>query len=371
MASGSGGLGRMVTGMDTAFTWSASASRVVLAPGALERVPDEVARLGGGRVLLIGSGPSAREALRRLREGLGAAIAAEIPVAAQHVPEGVATTAVSVARDSGAELIVTVGGGSATGLGKAVALECDLPLIAVPTTYSGSEMTPMWGRTTNGVKRTGTDLRVLPRAVVYDPELCVGMPPKLAAASGMNALAHCVEALWSRGASPMTTVLAEEGIRRLVAGLPAVVADAGDVEGHAGNLIAACLAGLCIAQAGSGIHHRTCHVLGGGWNLPHAETHAVVLPHAVALVAPRATEAIGRLRMLLGVDDPAAALFDLARRLGLPASLRALGMPPAAIDDAASRVAELSRDDPLVPGTAAVRMMLDDAFEGIPPRRSG
>ena len=361
--------GRIVTGMDTAFTWSASASRVILAPGALGRVPGEVDRLGGTRVLLIGSGASTRGALRRLREALGGTVAAEIPVAAQHVPDAIATAAVSVARESRADLIIAVGGGSATGLGKAVALDCDLPLVAVPTTYSGSEMTPMWGRTTDGTKRTGVDPRVLPRAVVYDPELCIGMPAKLAAASGMNALAHCVEALWSRGASPMTNVLAEEGIRRLVAGLPAVVADSSDLEGHARNLTAACLAGLCLAQAGSGIHHRTCHVLGGGWNLPHAETHAVVLPHATALVAPRATEAMDRLCPLLGADDPAAALFDLERRLGLPASLRALGMPRAGLDHAASRVAELSRDDPLVPGSTVVRTMLDDAFEGKPPRR--
>jgi maleylacetate reductase len=357
-----------VTGMETAFTWSASASRVILAPGALARVPDEVSRLGGRRVLLIGSGTSTREALRRVRESLDAGIAAVIPVAAQHVPEAIAAAAVSTAHDSAADLIVTVGGGSATGLGKVVALECDLPLIAVPTTYSGSEMTPMWGRTSAGVKRTGMDARVLPRAVVYDPELCLGMPPMLAAASGMNALAHCAEALWSAGASPVTSVLAEEGIRRLLVGLPAVVASSGDLEGHAGNLVAACLAGLCIAQAGSGIHHRTCHVLGGGWNLPHAETHAVVLPHATALVAPRAPEAMVRLMRLLDTDDPAAALFDFERRLGLPASLRALGMPPEAVGDAARRIAELSHDDPLVPGPTAVRTMLDGAFEGsVPP----
>ncbi len=363
-------IGRIVTGMDAAFTWAAFASRVILAPGALGRVPDEVGRLGGRRVLLIGGGPSTRDALRRLREALGGAVAAEIPVAAQHVPEAIATAAVSNAHDSAADLIVTVGGGSATGLGKVVALECDLPLIAVPTTYAGSEMTPMWGRTTDGVKRMGMDPRVLPRAVVYDPELCVGMPPTLAAASGMNALAHCVEALWSPGANPLTSVLAEEGIRRMLVGLPKVVADSRDLEGHAGNLVAACLAGLCLAQAGSGIHHRTCHVLGGGWNLPHAETHAVVLPHATALVAPHAVEAIVRLQGLLGTDDPAAALFDLARRLGLPASLRALGMQPEAVVDAAGRVAVLSRDDPLVSGKTAVRTMLDDAFEGTPPRRS-
>jgi len=360
----------IVTAMETAFTWSAAEARVVFGAGALARVPDEVARLGGGRVLLIGSGRSTSDALRRLDDLLGDLVAGEIPVAAQHVPDEKAALAVAHARDAAADLIVTVGGGSATGLGKVVALECRIPLIAIPTTYAGSEMTPTWGRTANGVKRTGMDPAVLPRAVVYDPELCTGMPATLAAASGMNALAHCVEALWTRGANPLTNVLAEEGIRRLMAWLPRVVQDRGDLDAQAATLIAACLAGLASAQAGSGIHHRTCHVLGGGWNLPHAETHAVVLPHATALVAPRAVDAMDRLCRLLDTDDPPAVLFDLTRRLGIPASLAELGLPRDAIDDAAVRVADRSRDDPLVPDGAAVHAMLEGAFEGRRPQRS-
>ncbi|HVC40709.1 MAG TPA: maleylacetate reductase [Candidatus Saccharimonadales bacterium] len=354
--------------MTHAFTWSAFPSRVVFAAGALERIPDEVARLGRRRVLLIGSGASTDGALSRLRAALGTRCAAEVPKAAQHVPSDLADAAVRVGREAVADVVVTVGGGSATGLGKAVAQACDVPLVAVPTTYSGSEMTPIWGRTTGGRKQTWSDVRVLPRTVVYDPELCIGMPPRLAAATGMNALAHCLEALWSSGANPITGALAREGGQRLTDGLPRVVEDPSDVVAHADNLIGACLAGAALAQAGTGIHHRTCHVLGGGWNLPHAETHAVLLPHTTALVGERLPEAMDGPRRLLGSDDPPVALFTLLHRLRLPQSLAMLGMPEDALAEAARRVFEASRDDPLVHDEGAVRRMLDGAFAGREPQ---
>ncbi len=354
--------------MTTPFAWTAHPSRVVFAAGGLPRVAEEVDRLAGRRVLLIGSGASTRDALRRLRDALGTRVAAEIPESARHVPQIAADAAAITAREARADLVVSVGGGSATGLGKAVAVACDLPLVAIPTTYAGSEMTPTWGRTRDGVKTTATDPRALPRAVVYDPELCRGMPSRLAGASGMNALAHCVEAHWSAGSNPITTTLADEGIRLLVEGLPRVVAHPDDVEAHANNLIGACLAGLCIAQAGLGVHHRTCHVLGGGWNLPHAETHAIVLPHATALISPRAPAATLRLGNVLGSDFPAAALFDLVRRLELPISLQALGMPAEALDEAARRVVAAVGGDPLVPDAVAVRRMLTGAFYGRSPQ---
>jgi maleylacetate reductase len=350
------------------FIWTALPSRVVFAPGALRCAGGEVDRLGASRVLLIGGGAATSDALAKLRAVLGPRVVGEFVDAAQHVPAHMAHAAVATAGDTRADVVVTLGGGSTTGLGKAVALECDVPTIAVPTTYAGSEMTPMWGRTTNGVKQTGVNPRVLPKTVIYDPELCLGMPARLAAASGMNALAHCVEAYWSPGHNPVTSALGDEGVRRLIHGLPPVVADTRDLEAHANNLVGACLAGMCLAQAGTGIHHRTCHVLGGGWNLPHAETHAVVLAHATALIAPGAPEAMLRLTGLLDGASPPQALFDLTSQLGLPRSLEALGMPADALDEAARSVMTGSSDDPLVPDVDAVRAMLDDAYFGRPPR---
>jgi maleylacetate reductase len=357
--------------MTAAFTWTALPSRVVFALGALDSMPDEVDRLDKTRVLLIGGGTSTRDAFLRVREALGDHVAGTVGGSTQHVPADLADAAVSTARDVGADVLVTIGGGSATGLGKVLAFTCDLPLIAAPTTYSGSEMTAIWGRTTAGRKHTAFDIRVLPRTVVYDPVVCTGMPARLAGASGMNALAHCLEALWSPGANPITTSLAVDGGRRLVNGLPRVVEDPADVDSHGNNLIGACLAGTALAQAGIAVHHRTCHVLGGGWKLPHAETHAALLPHSTAMVAPRAPDAMADAARILGDDDPASALFALLERLRLPTALSALGMPEDGLDEAARRVMEGSRDDPLVPDEQAIRQMLDDAFFGRSPRRTG
>ena len=352
--------------MSLAFTWLASASRVTLRRGALDAVGEEVERAGGCRALVIGGGASAAEALGRLRRQLAERAVAVIEGAAQHVPAASAELAVARARECGADILVTLGGGSATGLGKAVAVACSLRLIAIPTTYAGSEMTAVWGRTENGRKITARDDRALPVAVVYDPDLYGGMPPRLAAASGMNALAHCLEALWLPATSPITAALAELGVHQLMEGLPRVVADPDDIDGHAGNLLGACLAGLSIAQAGSGLHHRTCHVLGGGWNLPHAETHAALLAHSTALAAASSAKVAQRLSGVLGGGDPARRVFALLEQLGLPRSLAEIGLPEAAIPDAAERVLAASRDDPLAED-AGVREMLAAAFAGRPP----
>lgn len=354
--------------MTERFTWSALPSRVVFAPGARQMAPEEIVRLEKHRVLLVGGGTSTRAAFEGLRDLLGNLVAGEVGGSTQHVPADAVEAATATARGIGADVVLSIGGGSTTGLGKVIAVSCDLPLVAVPITYSGSEMTAIWGHTTNGRKHTAYDIRALPRTVIYDPELCVGMPARLAAASGMNALAHCLEALWATSANPMSSALAIAGGRSMVEGLPRAVDDPDDVDGHAGNLVGACLAGVALAQAGIAVHHRTCHVLGGGWQLPHAETHAVVLPHSTALVAPHAPDAMLRAGQILDSDDPPGALFTLLHRLRLPLALSALGMPEDGLDEAARRIVEASRDDSLVTDAGAVRQMLDDAFFGRGPR---
>jgi maleylacetate reductase len=354
--------------MSLAFTWQALPSRVTLRDGALDAVADEVARVGRTRALVIGGGPSAADGLLHVVRQLGERVVAVIHDAAQHVPADSAASAAERARQAGADIVVTIGGGSATGLGKAVAVTCSLPLIAIPTTYAGSEMTPVWGRTEGGRKVTARDDRALPVAVLYDPTLYRGMPARLAAASGMNALAHCLEALWLPATSPMTGALAELGVRQLISGLPRVVANPDDADAHADTLVGACVAGLSFAQAGSGLHHRTCHVLGGGWNLPHAETHAVLLPQSTALVAADSPEAAQRLSDVMG-GDPAQAVFALLERLDLPKSLAEIGLPESALPDATERVLAASHDDPLA-DEAAVREMLAAAYAGRAPADS-
>jgi alcohol dehydrogenase class IV len=259
-----------------------------------------------------------------------------------------------------------MGGGSATGLAKAVALRHQAPIVCVPTTYSGSEMTPIWGLTGPDGKRTGRDPRAQPRAVLYDPALTVGLPAEVTGPSGMNALAHCAEALYAPGANPVSSLLAEEGARTLRRGLPPAVAEPADLSARTEALLGAFLAGAAMA-AGVGVHHQLCHLLGGAYRLPHAELHAVVLPHAVHFVAPAARPQLARLADRLGVDDVAGAIWDLGRRLGTPASLAELGLPEAELDRAATRAVATVVQTPRRAGVSDLRALLGAAWQGRRP----
>jgi maleylacetate reductase len=254
------------------------------------------------------------------------------------------------------------------GLGQAIALEHGLPVVAVPTTYAGSEMTPVWGLTEGGAKRTGRDPRVLPRSVVYDPELTLTLPPELSATSGMNAIAHAVEGLYAPDATPIVSLMAEEGARALAAALPRVVADGGDVEARAEAQYGAWLCGAVLGATTMSLHHKLCHALGGTLDLPHAQTHTVVLPHALAYNAAAAPRAVAALsRALGGAADPALALWDLAGRLGAPRALQDLGMAEADI----GRIADLAVASPYAnprPVTRdGVEALLRAAWAGRPP----
>jgi maleylacetate reductase len=279
-----------------------------------------------------------------------------------HVPVAIAEAARAAVARHGADAVLSIGGGSTTGTAKAVALTTGLPIVAVPTTYAGSEVTPVWGLTEDGRKTTGTDRRVLPRAVVYDPELTVTLPPALSAVSGLNAMAHCVEAFWGPRANPVTSLMAEEGIRALSCGLSGVVHDPGNLEARSGVLYGAWLAGTVFATAGSGLHHKICHVLGGAYDLPHAELHAVVLPHAAALVASSLPDVDARLAEALRAPDgtAASALATLARRLGVPTALREIGLPEDELARATRLVAEYVPDWP----QAEIEALLSAAWRG-------
>ncbi|KPI30793.1 Maleylacetate reductase [Actinobacteria bacterium OK074] len=299
--------------------------RVVFAPDdAARAIVDEVARLGAGRVMVVAAPSSA---------ALAATLTGRLPVAhvhdevVRHVPVEVADRAREAAKTSRADALVSVGGGSATGLAKAVALTTGLPVVAVPTTYAGSEATNVWGLTEGTAKTTGVDARVLPRAIVYDAALLRTLPVELSVASGLNALAHCVDAMWGPRADPIDRALAEEAIRGLGRGLPAVRTTPDGREGHEQTLYGAYLAAVAFASAGSGLHHKICHVLGGMFDLPHAQTHAVVLPHVLALNAPYAPEAEHRIATALAAPTATEGLAALRTRLDAPTALKDYGMP--------------------------------------------
>jgi alcohol dehydrogenase class IV len=353
------------------FVHDALPGRMVFACGAARtRLRPELEAAGARRVLLVVAPPE-----RALAEELASPIE-ELTVATfeevrPHVPVDVAQRASAAARDSGADWVLSIGGGSTTGTAKAIGRELGLPIAAVPTTYAGSEMTPVWGLTDGARKVTGRAASVLPRLVVYDPELTTSLPPRITAASAGNGLAHCVEAFYAPGSNPIASLLAEEGIRALIAGAPRAVAAPDDLEGRSDALYGAYLAGSAFAIAGSDLHHKICHVLGGALDLPHAETHTIVLPHATAFVEPALPEAVQhRLRAALGSTRrcAAAALFDFTTQFDLPPSLKDLGMAEHEVPRLADEIlGQVPPSTPRTPTVADIRKILDAAWSGRPP----
>ena len=349
------------------FARDALPGRVVFGAGAARTaLADEVARLGVSRLLLIAAG-SGETTARDLTAPLADRIAGTFTGVRPHVPVQVADAAREQAAAVGADAVLSVGGGSATGTAKAVALTTGLPVIAVPTTYAGSEVTPVWGLTDGERKTTGVDARVLPRLVIYDPELTVSLPGPLSAASGLNAMAHCVDAFWAPGRNPVSALAAGEAIRVLAAALPAVSRDGADLGAREDLLYGAYLAGTAFAVTGSGLHHKICHVLGGRYGLPHAQTHAIMLPYVLAFNAPRAPDAARRIGLALGSGDPAGALQALAAELGLPRGLREIGLREDQVAEAAQLIEPVVPVDNPVPAVAAaLGALLRHAWAGDP-----
>ena len=351
-----------------AFVYTAAPARVVFGPGVLAQLPVEVERLGATRALVL-STPEQRDAAERVVALLGARAAGVFAQARMHVPIETARAARAEALRLGADCAVAIGGGSTTGLGKAIALDSGLPIVAVPTTYAGSEVTPIYGLTEGGVKKTGRDARVLPRTVLYDPELTLTLPLALTVTSAMNAIAHAAEGLYAHDGNPVTALMAEEGIRASAAALPALWRDARDLDARGDALYGAWLCGSVLGAVAMGLHHKLCHTLGGTFDLPHAEVHTVVLPHALAYNAAHAPQALARIGRALGVDarEVPAALQSLAARHGAPTALRAIGMPEAGLDRAADLAATTPYPNPRPLARDALRALLQRAFDGAPP----
>ena len=340
--------------------------RVVFGAGSLSQLPAELERLGAKRALLL-STPEQRESLLKVSKTLGSRCAGTYDKAAMHVPIEIAEDARRTARELGADCCVTVGGGSTTGLGKAIALTSPMPILAVPTTYAGSEMTPIYGLTEGGAKKTGRDLRVLPKAVIYDPDLTLSLPPALSASSGMNAIAHSVEALYAQDANPVISLMAEEGIRALAKALPVIVQEPKNLSSRAEALYGAWLCGIALGSAGMALHHKLCHVLGGSFNLPHAETHSIVLPHAMRYNQEAARDAMARVERALGATPAAGAIYDLERRLPIPMKLADIGLKESDLERAAHIATETPYPNPRKVEYAPVLELLRNAYRGQRP----
>jgi maleylacetate reductase len=348
------------------FVYDVSPGRVVFSAGAFNDVPNEIDALGARTVMIIASG-SSNPLADLLSDELGTRFVARIDHVNPHVPLEDVERARNLVISSSSQAVVTIGGGSAIGLGKNIALEAPIKHLAIPITYSGSEMTPIHGVTADGRKRTGRDPRAKPHTVVYDPDLSRALPMGVTAGSVMNAMAHCVEALYAEQRNPVTSLMALEGLGALRSGLARVVSDQIDPVGRTSLLFGAFLAGSALGTVGMAIHHKICHVLGGTFGLSHGDANAVIIPHVVAANAAAEAEVIADVARVLGVADPAAGLFDLAAGAGAPSSLAQLGMAATDLDRAADIVVESPGFNPRPVERPWIRQLLEDAFNGKRP----
>ncbi|WP_227270715.1 maleylacetate reductase [Roseobacter weihaiensis] len=348
------------------FIYTGHPARVIFGVGTTARLSAEVEKLGIEKALVLTTPPQ-KEQGEALVELLGARSAGLFAEATMHTPVNVTERAIEAYHRSGATGVVSIGGGSTIGLGKAIALRTDCPQVVLPTSYAGSEMTTIIGQTEEGRKTTRKTQKVLPETVIYDVNYTLTLPPVMTVTSGMNAIAHAVEALYAEEANPVLSLMAEDGIAKMVAALGQVQERPQDVDARADVLYGAWLCAICLGSGGVALHHKLCHVLGGSFNLPHAETHTVVLPHALAYNAPAVPNAIAALRRATGSDTPAAALFDVAQSGGAPTSLRDLGMPEDGIERAVQITLENPYFNPRPLEADALKATLSAAWAGDRP----
>ncbi len=349
------------------FDYVSPAFKVIFGAGRRSEIAQAVDALGARRALVVstpGHQPLAADMAARLGERSAGVFAG----ARMHTPVTVTEEAVSFVDAKGADCLVSVGGGSAIGLGKAIAARTGLPQVAIPTTYAGSEMTDIIGETAEGTKTTRRTERVRPKIVLYDVDLTLTLPAGLSSASGMNAIAHAVEALYARDGNPVVSLIAEEGIRALATSLPAIAVTPSDVDARLTAQYGAWLCGLCLGTVSMALHHKLCHVLGGMFDLPHAQTHAIVLPHAVAYNAPAVPGPMHRLARALGAADATQGLFELIGRLGIPTALKDIGMPEDGLGRAADAATANPYWNPRPLERRALCDLIADAYFGRRPR---
>ena len=348
------------------FIYNGQPGRVIFGAGSLQHLGREIDALGARKALVL-STPEQRASAQMVADLLGPRAAGVFDRAVMHVPIETAREARELARQLGADCAVAIGGGSTTGLGKAIALDSGLPILAIPTTYAGSEMTTVYGITEAGVKKTGKDVRVLPRTVIYDPELTLSLPVGMSVTSGINAIAHSAEGLYGVDSNPIMDLMAKEGIAAIARALPAIRNNPSDIAARSAALYGAWLCGTVMSNVGMALHHKLCHTLGGSFNLPHAETHTIVLPHALAYNAAAAPQAMRDIAVALGAGQAAQGVFDLARDNGATVALRELGMKEADLDKACDIAMQNQYANPRPLERGAIRRLLQDAWSGERP----
>jgi len=345
------------------FIYQSLPTRVVFGHGTSATLPEEADRIGLHRLLIL-STPEQTGLAQRVLELLGERAAGIFSGATMHTPLEVTARALEQTRADRIDGVVAVGGGSTTGLGKAIALRTDLPQIVLPTTYAGSEMTSILGETQDGRKTTQRSEKIQPEVVIYDVDLTLSLPPTMSALSTFNAIAHAVEALYAADGNPIVTIMAEDGVRACVDSLPRVLVEPSDAGARASLLYVAWLCACCLGMTTMGLHHKLCHTLGGLFDLPHAQTHAIVLPYALAYNAPVIPDALARLRRAMQAEDAVQALVRLEHKCGIPLALRDLGMPREGITRVVKEVLASPYGNPRPLEAEALRELLERAWAG-------
>ncbi|MDB5554123.1 MAG: tftE2 [Rhizobium sp.] len=351
--------------MSRLFTYQGSAAHIVFGEGRSETVGEWVKTLGCSRALVL-STPHQKVEAETLAARLGPLSAGVFAGAVMHTPVEVTEAAMRIVRDSSADCVVSLGGGSTTGLGKAIAYRTDLPQIVIPTTYAGSEVTPILGQTEGGRKTTIKSPKILPEVVIYDAALTTGLPVALSVTSGLNAMAHALEALYAQDRNPISSLMAVEGLRAFKSALPDIVAAPGDLAMRADALYGAWLCGTVLGTVGMALHHKICHTLGGTFDTPHAETHAIMLPHTAAFNAVAVPEQLAPVAEIFG-GSVGGGLWDFARSIGAPMALKDLGLSETDLDRASQIAVENPYWNPRPIDRQSIRELLQQAWEGNRP----
>ncbi|KQV64401.1 maleylacetate reductase [Rhizobium sp. Root1220] len=351
--------------MTREFLYSGSPARIVFHDGAKNSVADWIAKSGARRALVL-STPHQKADAEALARQIGGAACGVFSGAAMHTPVEVTLAAMRVVEETRADCVVSYGGGSTTGLGKAIAYRTDLPQIVVPTTYAGSEATPILGQTEGGRKTTVKAAKILPEIVIYDPLLTHGLPVAMSVTSGLNAMAHAVEGLYAQDRNPISTLMAIEGLRAFARSLPKIVENPASGEARSDALYGAWLCGTVLGTVGMALHHKVCHTLGGSFDTPHAETHAIMLPHTAGFNAVAASQALAPVAEIFG-GSVAGGLWDFAKAIGAPLSLRDFGLTEADLDKAAEIAVENPYWNPQPIDRKSIRQLLQNAWEGNRP----
>ncbi len=340
---------------------------ILFGVGAIQRLPEELDKLGLSSALVLSSPEQVAQGHEVVNILAGRAVGL-FGKAAMHVPLATVEQATKEARRLNADSTVSIGGGSTTGLGKALALRQSLPNIVVPTSYAGSEMTNIWGITEDGRNSTGRDDAVLPTLTIYDPELTLTLPPKFAGPSGLNAMAQAVVNVASQKDNPFVSAMALEAIRKLSHGLPIIMSEPDNLAARSEVLLGACFAGAAIGAGTSSLHHRLCHTFGGALNTPHAETHAILLPHSVAYNAAATADGTGKIALAMGVENAAVGIHELAKAVGAPVSLRQMGVEHDDLDRIVALVMDAPPENPEPITSVRLRALLENAFHGHAPQ---